>query len=147
MLSILVVLAAAAVFFGVDVAKVREAAKWAAAKVDAKTAVAVGLVLLAIALLPDWRRQDAPVPSPDAGPLSLESVFVGPTASQDAATIGAMLCEIADDLEYDGSLPEPDYRTGLQIDQVRKKARILRCRGESIGDRQPEARDKIAAYL
>lgn len=147
MLSILVIIAAAAVFFGVNVEKAKKAYAWIQERVDTKTILASGLIVLAVLLLPDFSRDDAPPPVPDTGPLSLESAFVGPTASADASTIGEMLLAIADDLEYDGNLAEPDYRTGLQIDQVRKKARLLRCKGESIGDRQPAARDKIAAYL
>ena len=58
-----------------------------------------------------------------------------------------MLNELADEIEWDGTQSEPSLRTGVQIDQLRKTARVLRCRGESVGDRQPKARDKIASYL
>jgi hypothetical protein len=77
----------------------------------------------------------------------LDGDFRGETASDDAATVGNLLLELADELEWDGSLSEPYYVTGSQIDQLRKASRVLRCRGESIGDRQPAARDKIAEYL
>lgn len=147
MLSILLLAAGAAVFFGVDAAKIRAAWATVRSRVDSKAAIAAALVLAAILLLPSWSRDVAPTPVPDAGPLSLEGSFSGATASDDAILVGSLLLELADELEYDGSQSEPSIRTGVQIDHLRKTARVLRCRGESIGDRQPEARDKIAAYL
>jgi hypothetical protein len=148
MLSVLLVAAAAALFFGVDAEKLRKVADAVKARFDAKTALAFGLVLLAALLLPSWGgRDDGPTPVPDAGPLSLKGDFRGDTASSDAAIIGSLLKELADEIEYDGMQSEPAIRTGTQIDQLRKAARTLRCRGESVGERQPVARDKIAAYL
>ena len=146
MLSLVLIAVAAFVFFGVDVAKAKSALEWVKAKVDARTAVAAAIVAAALLLLPNWKT-DPPAPVPDDGPLSLRGDFTGPTASEDASIVGALLCELADELEYDGSQPEPEIRTGTQIDQLRKAARTLRCRGESIGERQPAARDKIAQYL
>jgi len=146
MLSILLVAAAAAMFFGVDAAKLKVA--WAAvtAHVSAKKLASVGLVVLALLLMP--RSQEGePTPVPDAGPLNLRGDFIGPTASDDAALIGALCDELADEIEYDGTQPEPYLRSGVAVDDLRKAARVLRCRGISIGDRQPKARDKIATYL
>lgn len=145
MISVILIAAAVAVAMGLDAAKLRAVADKAREKVSPKAAVVAALVLLAVLLIPRG-RQEAPEP-PDDGPLSLEGMFVGPTASSDAATIGALLSELADEIEYDGSQPEPMYQNGVQIDQLRKAARVLRCRGESIGDRQPKARDAIASYL
>ena len=148
MLSILLVVAAAALFLGVDAAKV--AAAWAIVKsyIDARKAAAAGLVLLALLLLPAG-QVDVPTPVPDAGPLALRGLFTGPTASEDASIVGALCNELADEIEYDGNLPEAEryLRSGVAVDELRKASRVLRCRGVSIGDRQPKARDIIAAFL
>lgn len=88
-----------------------------------------------------------PVPLPDSEGLSLAGLWSGPTASEDAAVVGALCLEIADELHFDGDQPQPYISTGLAVDELRKTARILRCRGISIGDRQPAARDAIAKYL
>lgn len=146
MLSILLVAAAAAMFFGVDAGKLNAAWDAVTTKVSAKKLAAVGLVVLALLLMPRG-TQDVPVPVPDAGPLNLRGDFIGPTASDDAALIGALCHELADEIEYDGTQPEPYLRSGVAVDDLRKAARVLRCRGISIGDRQPKARDKIATYL
>lgn len=144
MLSILLVLAAAYVFLAPDTKKVEEGFVWVKERVDARVAVAIALTLLALLLVPAWGRREEP-PAPVG--FSLHGAFRGPTASSDAAIIGALCKELADEIEHDGTQPEPFIRTGAQIDQLRKTARVLRCRGESIGDRQPAARDKIAARL
>jgi len=88
-----------------------------------------------------------PTPAPDAGPLSLAGLFAGPTASEDAALIGAMCTELADEIEFSSGKPDGYLSTGIAVDELRKRTRILRCRGISIGDRQPAARDAIAKYL
>jgi hypothetical protein len=147
MLSVLLVLAAAGLFFGVDASKLTALAKTASEKVDAKKAIAAGLVVLALLLMPSARRPDEPVPVPDAGPLVLKGMFSGPTASDDAAMVGALCYELADEIEYDGQQPQPYLKTGVAVDELRRAARSLRCKGASIGDRQPAARDAIAAYL
>lgn len=146
MASLILLLVAAAVYVGLDKGKCKAAASWVKSRVDARTAFVAGLVLAALLLLPSWGRREGP-PQPEPAVFSLRGVFRGPTASSDAATVGALLTELADEIEYDGTLPEPSIRTGAQIDQLRKTARLMRCRGESIGDRQPAARDQIAAYL
>lgn len=152
MLSIAVLALAAAVFFGVDLAKIESWMRKASAAADKKAILAGVLALAAVLLLPSWHSEDIPGPPPEPAPFSLRGAFVGENASNDAATVGALLCELADEVEWDGEEAskkgtEPFYKTGAQVDQLRKVARILRCRGESIGDRQPEARDKIASYL
>lgn len=146
MATVLLLLVAAAVYFGLDTEKATAAVRWVKSKVDARTAFAAGLVFAAILLLPSFGRREEP-PVPDVAPFSLRGVFRGPTASADASLVGSLLCELADEIEWDGKEPEPAYRTGAQLDQLRKTARVMRCRGESIGDRQPLARDKIAEYL
>ncbi len=149
MLSILLVAAAAAIFFGVDAAKAKAAWQFVAAHVDAKKLAAVGLVVLALLLMPAAHRDAVPTPDDNAGPLTLKGEFLGPTASEDASLVGALCHELADEIEFDGSQPEAEryLKSGVAVDELRKAARVLRCRGISIGDRQPKARDIIAAYL
>lgn len=146
MLSVLLIAAAAALWFGGDVTKLRAVVDAARKKITPKVAAVAALVLAAVLLLPSWHSGPEPQPEPDI-PFSLRGEFTGASASADAAIVGALLTELADEIEYDGKQPEPSIRTGLQIDQLRKAARLLRCRGESIGDRQVRARDKIASYL
>lgn len=149
MLSILLVAAAAAMFFGVDTANIKAAWKVVSKHVDAKKLAAIGLVVLALLLMPHARREEVPTPDENVGPLALKGEFLGPTASEDASLVGALCHELADEIECDGTQPEAEryLRTGVAVDELRKTARVLRCRGISIGDRQPKARDIIAAYL
>lgn len=105
------------------------------------------LAAAAVAFSVSGSRTPEPTPAPDAGPFSLAGLWMGATASEDAATVGSLCLEIADELEYDGTQPHPYLTTGVAVDELRKTARVLRCRGISIGDRQPRARDAIAKYL
>lgn len=148
MMSVLLLAAAAALFFGVNAAKLRAAADWIKARISLKHLAAIGLVAAALLLLPigGWESDDVPPPVP-AGPLDLTGQFVGASASSDAATVGALCQELADEIEWDGGLSSPMFSTGVAIDDLRRRARELRCRGQSIGERQPGARDLIAAYL
>ena len=145
MISILLIAAAAALLFGIDAEKLKALLEAVKKNVDYRKFLGLALVCLALLFLPSWKQND--VPTPDVDPFSLAGDFRGATASADASTVGNLLLELADEIEWDGTLGEPFIVNGSQIDQLRKAARLLRCRGESIGDRQPEARDKIAAYL
>ena len=148
MLSLALLAAAALLFIGIDASKAKEAVKWVRERVDAKKAAALLLVALAFALMPHFQGSaPVPTPAPDAGPLSLKGSFVGPSASEDASVIGAMCLELADEIEWDGMQTQPFYKTGIAIDELRKVARQFRCRGISIGDRQPAAHDLIAGYF
>jgi hypothetical protein len=149
MLSILLVAAAAAMFLGVDAAKVKAAVAAISSRFDAKKLAAAGLLVLALLLMPRPVRDEAPIPDDSAGPIVLRGEFLGPTASEDASLVGALCQELADEIEFDGTQPEAEryYKTGVAVDELRRAARVLRCRGLSIGDRQPKARDSIAAYL
>jgi hypothetical protein len=77
----------------------------------------------------------------------LRGKFIGPTAAADAATLAAFADELAIEIEHDAAQGEPFFKTGTQYDELRTRARILRCRGESIGERQPKVRDAIEAFL
>lgn len=88
----------------------------------------------------------APGPSPVVG-LDLRGRFVGVDAAADAATTAALLEELAGQIEWDGQQAEPRLRTGAAFDDLRRAARELRCRGVSLGARQPAVRDSIKAFL
>lgn len=147
MLSVLLVLIATALLFGVDATQLKAAWAAVAAKLDAKKVSAVGLIILALLFMPGWHGEPTPSPDDTAGPLVLKGDFIGPTASEDASVVGALCSELAEEIEFDGSQSAPLFRTGVAVDELRRAARSLRCRGVSIGDRQPKARDKIATYL
>jgi hypothetical protein len=86
----------------------------------------------------------APDAAPDS-PIRLE--WVGPTAAADRATMGGLCLGLADALEHDGTLTAPRITTGTQVEELRVAAREGRMRGESIGERQPAARQAIGDYL
>ena len=87
-----------------------------------------------------------PAPAPVVG-LDLRGRFVGPDAAADAATTSALLDELADAIAFDGQQAEPRLRTGAAFDDLRRAARELRCRGVSLGARQPAVRDSIKTFL
>jgi hypothetical protein len=95
-----------------------------------------------------WFASQPPAPGPDAAPDSpIRLEWVGPTAAADRATMGHLCSAIADALEDDGRRAEPRVRSGTQLEELRVAARDLRMRGESIGERQPAARQAIGDYL
>jgi hypothetical protein len=112
--------------------------------------IAVGLVVAAAVM---WALDgkapapDAPPLPPDSAPLTLRGLFVGPTAAEDANTVACLSREIADEIAWDGEQAKPLYTSGSQLDELRTRARVLRCKGVKIGDRQPKVRDAIHAYL
>ena len=94
-----------------------------------------------------------PAPAPVVG-LDLRGRFVGPEAAADAATTSALLEELAGWIEYDalpvdneGRPKEPRLKTGAAFDDLRRAAREGRCRGVSLGARQPAVRDAIKGFL
>ena len=97
----------------------------------------------------NYRPDVSPMPVPPDPPatFSLRGKFIGPTASQDASTFGALCEDLAAVLEYDASQPEPRIKTGAAIEDLRVAAREARLRGVSLGARQPHARDAVKAYL
>ena len=112
-----------------------------AAAMAAGCLVAVGLEQL--------KPEATPFPPAPPAPLlfSLKGKFIGPTASQDAATLGALCDELANCLDYDSSQPEPRIKTGAAVEDLRLAAREARLRGVSLGARQPHARDAVKLYL
>jgi hypothetical protein len=116
-------------------------------RIDGKHLAAVALlVAAAIAFTPQKTApapQPAPVP-PDA--FSLRGKFVGPNAASDAATFSALCDELASCIEYDGQ-HDQRLKTGVAFDELRIAAREMRCKGESIGARQPSVRDAVHKFL
>jgi hypothetical protein len=111
---------------------------------------AVGLLIAAIVSF-NWKQQVTPGPMPPAPTpdkaLDLDGLFAGPTAAEDAQIVEALCGELADEIAWDGTQDSPRWKTGVAIDELRQSARELRCRGVSIGARQPAARDAIAKHL
>ena len=96
------------------------------------------------------RESGTPAPAPGPAPvvgLDLRGRFVGPDAAADAALTAALLEELAGQIEWDGQQAEPRLRTGAAFDDLRRAARELRCRGVSLGARQPAVRDEIKRFL
>lgn len=110
--------------------------------------VITALVLLAIGL---WSMRSSPAPSPTPAPepagLNLRGKFVGHTAAGDAALLAGLCDELANIIEWDGMKEEPRLKSGVAFDELRVAAREGRCRGESIGQRQPRARAAIEEFL
>lgn len=105
------------------------------------------LAAIGLAALAWYLHSPETPPGPAPSELILKGLFVGPTASQDAAIVSALAGELAEEIEYDGAQSEPALKTGLQLDYLRTRARDLRCRGDSIGDRHPRVREAIKDYL
>jgi hypothetical protein len=110
-------------------------------------AAAAALVLIALywSLPPRPVPEPTPAPSPDG--LNMRGTFIGPSATDDAALLAALCGELADVIEWDGMKAEPRLKSGLAFDELRVAAREGRCRGESIGQRQPHARKAIEEFL
>jgi hypothetical protein len=115
-----------------------------------RQAAAAGLILAAIVFY-HWDQEATPAPKPPApapaGALDLRGLFAGQHGATDAAVVAAMTAELADEIEWDGGQSEPLFASGVALDDLRRRTRELRCRGVSIGARQPAARDAIAAHL
>lgn len=115
-------------------------------KLDAKHVTAALLAAAAIWLLA--LRGPAPTPAPpEPAAFTLRGKFVGPDASADAGTTAALLDELANEIEWDGMQPDPFLKTGVSFDDLRVRARLLLCRGVSLGDKHPRAREAIKDYL
>lgn len=147
MIVVGLIAAAAAVFGWPHLAPIVERVKATVPALTPRHYAGIALVAAAVAygLLPG--EPPAPTPAPDGGPLSLVGMFAGPTASEDAALVGCMCEELADEIQFCSGKPEGYLSTGVAVDELRRRTREFRCRGISIGDRQPVARDAIAKYL
>jgi hypothetical protein len=102
--------------------------------------------MVAFSIRENGKPAPAPGPAPVVG-LDLRGRFVGPDAATDAALTAALLEELASQIEWDGQQAEPRLKTGAAFDDLRRAARELRCRGVSLGARQPAVRDEIKRFL
>ena len=117
-------------------------------QVERRHLIAAALVVAALVAYSSSRQETSPSPAPPAPEaFSLRGKFVGPDAAADAATTAALCEELAAEIEWDGMQPEPLLRTGVSFDELRRRARLLLCRGVSLGEKHPRARDAIKAYL
>jgi hypothetical protein len=110
------------------------------------------LAILAAGAMIAFSIRETRIPAPAPGPapivgLDLRGRFVGVDAAADAATTAALLEELAGQIEWDGQQAEPRLKTGAAFDDLRRAARELRCRGVSLGARQPAVRDEIKRFL
>ena len=116
--------------------------------IDGKHVAALALlVAAAIAFMPS--RSSTPTPAPAPVPpdaFTLRGKFIGERASSDAATLSALCAELADCIEYDGS-HDQRLKTGVAFDELRIAAREARCKGDSIGARQPHVREAVHKFL
>lgn len=150
MLTAALIVAAALLLGGKDLAaRGRELlARLQAGGLTWRHLAAAGLIVAALVAYSRNTPDPDPAPAPaPVGPLDLRGLFRGPTAAEDAATVSALCGELAEEIAWDGAQETPRWRTGVAADELRHAARELRCRGVSVGSRQPAARDAIAAHL
>ena len=149
MITALLIAFAVYVLAGQQIAE-KVKAWYATAKVptiDGKHVAAIALLAAAVIAFAPSRQAPAPSPAPvppDA--FSLRGKFVGPTAAEDASTMAALCGELAECIEYDGQ-HDQRLKTGVAFDDLRIAAREMRCKGESIGARQPQVRDAVHKFL
>lgn len=152
LMTVLLVVAALFLLAGKDVsARIRQFLAGFKTEVSWQQAAAAALLIFAVVSF-HWGqsvRPSPPQPSPPrpAGPLDLQGKFQGPTGAEDAAIVAALTAELADELAWDWSQEKPYLTTGVSVDELRRRTREMRCRGDSIGARQPAARDAIARHL
>jgi len=114
-----------------------------------KWRIVLGIVVVAGLI---WMSGGSSSPEPPAPPdlpaeLDLRGAFRGGDAAVDAATLACLSEEIASCLEFDGRLPSPMLTTATAFDELRTRARVWMCRGSSLGEKHPAARDIIGGYL
>ena len=149
MITALLIAFAAYVLAGQQITE-RVKAWYATAKmptIDGKHVAAIALVAAAVIAFAPHRQAPAPSPAPvppDA--FTLRGKFIGPTAAEDASTMSALCGELAECIEYDGK-HDQRLKTGVAFDDLRIAAREMRCKGESIGARQPAVRDAVHKFL
>jgi len=115
--------------------------------IDGQYVAAVALLVAAVIAFAPSRQ--APVPSPSPVPpdaFSLRGKFIGPTAAEDSSIMAELCGSLADCIEYDGQ-HDQRLKTGVAFDDLRIAAREMRCKGESIGARQPQVRDAVHKFL
>lgn len=145
------VVAAVLLFWDAILERLRQLAESPWAKdVEARHLVGIAVLVAAAWYGLAARSPAGPGPAPaPVGPagLVLAGLFRGPTAADDAATLGALCDQLASCVELDGRLPSPRLKSGVAVNELRIAAREGRMAGESIGDRQPAVRDAIHQYM
>jgi hypothetical protein len=122
--------------------------EWRWPQLDSRHLAAAALVAAAAwSYVASSPATPAPAPAPDPAAFTLRGKFVGPDAARDAALVAALCTELANEIEWDASQPEPLIRTGVAFDELRVRSRVLLCRGESLGAKHPLARQAIEDYL
>jgi hypothetical protein len=115
--------------------------------IDGKHVAALALVVAAaIAFMPS---KPAPTPHPVPVPpdaFTLKGKFIGERAASDAIIMSELCASLADCIEYDGQ-HDQRLKTGVAFDDLRIAAREMRCKGESIGARQPQVKDAVHKFL
>ena len=115
--------------------------------IDGQYVAAIALLIAAVIAFAPQRQAPTPNPAPvppDA--FSLRGKFVGPTAAEDSSIMAELCGSLADCIEYDGN-HDQRLKTGVAFDDLRVAAREMRCKGESIGARQPAVRDAVHKFL
>jgi len=114
---------------------------------DGKHVAAVALLVAAYLAFAPSRQAPTPTPAPvppDA--FTLRGKFIGERAASDAIIMSELCASLADCIEYDGQ-HDQRLKTGVAFDDLRIAAREMRCKGESIGARQPQVRDAVHKFL
>jgi hypothetical protein len=114
---------------------------------DGKHVAAIALVAAAVIAFAPHRQAPAPTPAPvppDA--FTLRGKFIGERAASDAIIMSELCASLAECIEYDGQ-HDQRLKTGVAFDDLRIAAREMRCKGESIGARQPQVRDAVHKFL
>lgn len=99
------------------------------------------------------QSRPAPIPAPPAPPpdgwptLDLRGAFVGPNAAEDATTTQCFLNSLGHQLAQDWKKSDPWLKTAAAYDELRRVARDFRMDGQTLGARQPIAKERIAAFL
>ena len=115
--------------------------------IDGQYVAAVALLVAAVIAFAPSRQAPQPSPAPvppDA--FTLKGKFIGERAASDASVLSALCSELAECIEYDGQ-HDQRLKTGVAFDELRIAAREMRCRGESIGARQPHVREAVHKFL
>ena len=115
---------------------------------DGRHIAAAALVAAAALTYVNKPGEATPTPAPlPAEGLDLRGKFVGMDAARDAAIVAAMCGELADQIDWDGRQADPLIKSGVAFDELRIRTRLLMCRGESLGEKHPLARDAIERFL
>jgi hypothetical protein len=113
--------------------------EWRWPQLDSRHLAAAALVAAAAwSYVASSPATPAPAPAPDQAAFTLRGKFVGPDAARDAALVAALCTELANEIEWDASQPEPLIRTGVAFDELRVRSR---------GAKHPLARQAIEDYL